>query len=102
MTDNVRFVYVTQPNGRKTTVAYQYDDANSRIKLATAQCSKRDQFVKKIGRNVAFGRLATKGGLSVSFKEIGGEKYGQIAQYVTANLPKLIEAETTKYKNPVL
>lgn len=78
----VRFVY-TVSNGRRTTVAYVYDDSNSAIKLDYAECSDKDQFVKKIGRDIAFGRLVTNGGISVPFSVIGGSTYNDIAKFVT-------------------
>ena len=86
---NVRFVYSTNKAGRKVTAAYMYDDANNAIRLATAQCSKRDQFVKKIGRDVSFGRLISKGGAVIHYDTIGGTTYGHVARYIAENVDKL-------------
>lgn len=92
MTDNAqttRFVYTTNAKGRKVTAAYNYNDAEGGIYIATAECSRKDQFVKRIGRDVAFGRLVSKGGKFVPFAQIGGSKYGQIAEFVTRNVNAL-------------
>lgn len=88
---NVRFVYVTTSNGRKATVAYQYDDAKQCIVLASSQCSVVDRFEKRIGRDVAFNRLtATDKVREVSYAAIGGSRYGQVAEYVTKNIDSLL------------
>lgn len=85
----VRFVYTTNAKGRKVTTAYFYDDAAGGISLASAECSAKDQFVKRIGRDVAFGRLVAKSPKFVPFTEIGGDRYGQIAEYVSRNVDSL-------------
>lgn len=86
---NVRFVYTINKSGRKVTTAYMYDDAINAIRLAKAECSKRDQFVKKIGRDVSFGRLISKGGAVIPYDTIGGTTYGHVARYITENVDKL-------------
>lgn len=88
--NTVRFVYATNSGGRRVTVAYQYDDANQAIRVAAAQCSKRDQFVKKIGRDISFGRLTAKGGTSIPFSTMGGFTYAHVAKYVTDNVDNLL------------
>ena len=91
MSDNVRFVYVTNGRGRMTTVAYQYNDAAKCIHVATSECSPRDRFVKKIGRDIAFNRLvAGKHTASIGFAEIGGDRYSQIAQHVASNVDAIL------------
>jgi hypothetical protein len=92
----VRFVYVNNSAGRRVTVAYQYDDQKRSINFATAQCSKRDQFVKKIGRDVAFGRLSAHGGARLTWEAIadnGAPNYSQIAGFVNAAIDKLLSHE---------
>lgn len=86
---NVRFVYTINRSGRKVTTAYMYDDSINAIRLAKAECSKRDQFVKKIGRDVSFGRLISKGGSVVNYDTIGGSTYGHIARYIAENVDSL-------------
>lgn len=86
---NVRFVYATNKSGRKVTAAYLYDDASASIRVATAQCSKRDRFVKKIGRDVSFGRLISKGGKQVAYSSIGGSSYGEVARFISDNVDSL-------------
>ena len=83
----VRFVYGTDQNtGRTFTVAYMYDDENECIRVAKAECSKRDRFVKKIGRDVSFGRLVATGGTAIPFSVIGGTTYGHIARFISENV----------------
>ena len=81
----VKFVYV-ESNNRRTTVAYTYDDPNKAIRVAKAECSKRDRFVKKIGREIASGRLLHHGGTVVSYDAIGGSSYKQVAEYIRNNV----------------
>jgi hypothetical protein len=100
-TQTARFVYITDDQGRKITVAYIYNDAESVIRYASAKCSKRDQFVKKIGREIAFGRLVAKGGQAIPYEVIGGTKYGQIAAYIHGDAKRLIQ-ESHKRVKPIL
>jgi hypothetical protein len=100
-TQTARFVYITDDQGRKITVAYIYNDAESVIRYASAKCSKRDQFVKKIGREIAFGRLTAKGGQAIPYEVIGGTKYGQIAAYIHGDAKRLIQ-ESHKRVKPIL
>jgi hypothetical protein len=49
--------YYSKPiNGNRITVVGEYQDGI--LKLATACCSKKDQFMRKKGRSIAEGRLA--------------------------------------------
>ena len=79
-TAQARFVYTTA-NGRRTTVAYIYDDAAKCIRYGVAQCSAKDQFEKRVGRDVAFGRLVKTGGATVNYDSIADTKYSTIAAY---------------------
>ena len=85
----IRFVYANTKNGRKATVAYTYDDANNQINVSVAECSKRDRFCKAIGRNVAVGRLAHRGGKQVPYAAIGSTRYRDIAAYIVNNIDNL-------------
>lgn len=40
-----------------TTVAYIFDDAGKRLSYSTARCSKRDNYCKRTGRDLAGSRL---------------------------------------------
>lgn len=40
-----------------TTFAYKYDDLNQCLKIAVAQCSLKDRFVRAVGRSLALSRL---------------------------------------------
>lgn len=56
--NGVRFVYVRDGDAvRDVTAAYRFNDAERRIEFATAECSERDQFCKKIGRSISYARL---------------------------------------------
>lgn len=85
---NVKFVYC-EDQGRRVTVAYYYDDENECIRTAKAECSKRDRFVKRIGREVSCGRLAFHGGTRVSFHDLGGSSYKNVAKWIRENLNKI-------------
>lgn len=99
MTDKVRFVYVTNKTGRKTTVAYQYNDEQKHVFMATAECSPRDRFVKKIGRDIAFNRLAGSGvGIAVSYSAMGGSKYGDVARWVSSHIDEILR-DTSKIES---
>ena len=89
----VRFVYGTDQNtGRTFTVAYMYDDENECIRVAKAECSKRDRFVKKIGRDVSFGRLVATGGMPIKFSDIGSTRYSDISKFVQNNVAAIVTA----------
>lgn len=85
----IRFVYAKNKSGRHVTVGYVYDDNDNVIRISKAECSKRDQFVKKIGRAIVSGRLTTHGGTAIPYGTIGGTKYGQIASYLVSNVDSL-------------
>lgn len=85
----IKFIYVTKPDSRRVTVAYTYDDVNNSIRVAKAECSKRDQFVKKLGREISSGRLISHGGTSVPYSKIGGSSYKQVAEYIRNNVEKI-------------
>lgn len=40
-----------------TTFAYKYDDLNQCLKIAVAQCSVKDRFVRAVGRSLSLARL---------------------------------------------
>ena len=90
VTGRVKFVYAVNDSNRRVTVAYQYDDANQCIRAAKAECSKRDRFEKRIGRQIAFGRLAAYGGTVVLFSLLGGTSYKDVAAWVRHNLEYII------------
>lgn len=79
--DDVRYVYVRNIT-RPVTIAYMFDDKDEQIVYNFAECSKKDQFIKSVGRAVATGRL-----LSDSHKHpsqrlpyvVTGTKYNSIA-----------------------
>lgn len=84
---NIRFVYTTGRSGRKATIAYMYDDSANAIRYAVAECSTRDRFVKKIGRDVASGRLVSGRGANVaSYSLVGGTKYGEVAKFLVSTV----------------
>lgn len=80
-----RFVY-TNMNGRRSTIAYTYDDAAKCIRFGVAQCSHKDQFVKKIGRDIAFGRLVKGGGVVVPYSSLPSTSYSDIARYFSTSV----------------
>ena len=80
-----RFVY-TNINGRRSTIAYTYDDAAQCIRFGVAQCSHKDQFVKKIGRDIAFGRLVKGGGVEVPYSSLPSTSYSDIARYFSTSV----------------
>lgn len=83
--NNFKYEYIVNNAGRRVTVAYQFEDSADGfdgIKYATAECSKRDAFVKKIGRDVASGRLNTHGGTFVDAKTLGSNRYADIRKYL--------------------
>lgn len=85
MTD-VRFIRAKNRKGAVITVAYQYHDDEEAIHYATARQSKRDVHVKKIGRDVSFGRLVSSGGKKITYTAIGSDRYSAIAEFVTKNI----------------
>lgn len=91
----VRFVYVDVKKQR-VTVAYSYDNEHNMVRFAAAKCSKRDRFVKRIGRDIAVGRLTVKGGIGVSFDEIGGTSYRDIARFVSSNIKGIAQTASSK------
>lgn len=84
--NNVRYMYTTNSVGRRVTIGYVYDDANNQIRVATAQCSVRDRFVKEYGRAAVVGRLNKYGGTAIPFSTIGGSSYKQVAAYISSNI----------------
>lgn len=54
----IRFLHVRIPESQKggKTVAYEVDDDT--IRFAIAKCSHRDNYCRKTGRSIAFGRLS--------------------------------------------
>jgi hypothetical protein len=64
VTDRVEFFYWTLPNEQRLTLAYKFRREDGIDKtfcdFAVAKCSLEDQFVKKIGRDKASGRLLSK------------------------------------------
>ena len=60
-----RFIYVRDKSklfGPALTIAVDYDEEEACVVYSIAVCSKKDRFSKKIGREVALGRLS--GGMS--------------------------------------
>jgi len=90
-TQTVRFVYATAANGRKTTVAYVYDDADQSLVVAASQCSAKDQFVKRIGREVAFNRLRNDRGVRIGYTAIGSTAYSNVARYIAENIDSVVK-----------
>ena len=85
--DRVRFVYTVNKNGRRVTMAYKHLDQEQGIMVSSAECSKKDRFVKKYGRSVAGGRLNSKsGGVFIDYNSIGGTRYHDVAQYLSNNV----------------
>lgn len=84
----IKFVYTETKDKRRATVAYTYDDTTQSIRVAKAECSKRDRFVKKLGREISSGRLVHHGGLQVSYDTIGGSSYSDIATFIRKNVDK--------------
>ena len=96
VTGRVKFVYAVNDSNRRVTVAYQYDDANQCIRAAKAECSKRDRFEKRIGREVSFGRLAYHGGTVVPFSSLGGTSYKDVAAWVAINMARFVKQPVDK------
>lgn len=48
-------------NFRRFTIAGRFEEQNRELSLAISICSNQDQFVRKIGRKKAEGRLFSKG-----------------------------------------
>ena len=88
----IRIVYLNNSRGRRVTVAYNYEDASEAVRFAAAQCSSKDRFEKRIGRDVAVGRLLKKGKL-VSFNTIGSTKYRDVAKFFQQNVDTLPDME---------
>lgn len=63
--DRIRYIHLRRPNAERTlplsrgglTIAYQEDEATNKIKFAVAECSDKDNFSRKTGRNIASARL---------------------------------------------
>ena len=58
----VQYNHTGKQNGRRTTVAfiaepYVKDEPTKVIMSAVAECSNKDQFSKRIGRKISYGRL---------------------------------------------
>ncbi len=85
----IKFIYVNSSKDRRATVAYVYDDSIQAVRVAKAQCSKRDQFIKKVGREISSGRLTHHGGTVVKYETIGGSSYKQVAEYIRNNIDQL-------------
>lgn len=102
MTTNVHFVRaklnydrlfpgrVYHSAGRIVTAAYVYNDADRCIEVAFAECTNRDRFTKSIGRDVAVGRFDKGETIKISFDDMGGSRYGQIAAYINKNIDLLV------------
>jgi hypothetical protein len=96
-TKPIRFVYAKTSAGRKATigrkatVAYYYNDEDATVRIEGAACSKKDQFVKKIGRAIAAGRLAATGGTMIPYSTIGGTTYKEVAGFIVANIDYLVK-----------
>lgn len=64
MKDNTLFFHGTSTDGRRFTIAAKFiqdQTDNDDLILGISICSATDQFVKKVGRNKAEGRLLSEG-----------------------------------------
>ena len=90
VTGKVRFIYINSKDGRRNTIAYVYDDPNSQIKWAVAQCSEKDQFIKATGRLKASARLTSpRTSNTMPFSGMGGSKYNDITTFFVKNIDEL-------------
>lgn len=89
----IKFIYVTTKKGRRATIAYQYHDDADYISVAVAECSTRDQFIKRIGRAIASGRLLHNGGVKFPYDVVGGTSYSHIAKFLRAGVNEIINIQ---------
>lgn len=75
-----RFQYVAVPRRRNpVTVAYTARDANGEIEITIGAsfCSNRDRFNRRLGRQIAEGRLLHGEPLTFYGRPIDGESFNQ-------------------------
>lgn len=65
------------------TLVYFVSPTNNSITFATALCSNKDNYNKKLGRNIAIGRLYTRQGITALYKS--GEDCLKVIESVLAN-----------------
>jgi hypothetical protein len=86
MQQNVKFVHFTKAS-TPFTIGYAINDADSTLTYSTAVLSPRDQYVKRIARNIVEGRI--RKGVScarthtVSLSELQSLKTADIIDFVT-------------------
>lgn len=81
MKDNTLFFHGTTVDGRRFTLAGRFINETDEILLGVSICSTTDQFVKRIGRKKAEGRLISEGFVGCSMANLYSTRFFE--QYET-------------------